>query len=85
MTFLRVNIKGFGYIGLVDVAAPQKTTLKDLRLILAQTFDVDMLPPNYLFLTSAPSGSQQTTVGMRREALILAASLAPTISLLPVI
>lgn len=74
--FLRVTISGLGYIGLVEVVR-STTSLRDLRTILSQTFDIDTLPPHYQFLSD--SG---ITVGMRKEATTLAAQ-QPSITLLP--
>ena len=76
MVFLRVSISGLGYIGLVEVAR-SATSLRDLRAILQQTFDIDTLPPHYQFLSD-----KGITVGMRKEATTLAAQ-QPSITLLP--
>lgn len=74
---LRVVIEGLGYVGLIEVLSPT-LTLSQLRAVLSQTFDVDALPRNYMFL--APSGS---AIGMRAEPTTLAWSLRPSITLLP--
>jgi hypothetical protein len=74
---LRVSIEGLGYVGLIELLSPT-LTLSQLRAVLSQTFDVDSLPRNYMFL--APSGS---TIGMRAEPTTLAWSLRPSITLLP--
>jgi len=75
MPLLRVSIDGLGYIGLVEVTS--NTTMKQLRMLLQQTFDIDTLPPFYQFLL--PSGN---TVGMRKESRTLAVSQS-SITLLP--
>ena len=72
---LRVFIDGLGYIGLVEVTPT--LSLKQLRVLLQQTFDVDTLPPFYQFLL--PSG---VTVGMRKESTTLAITQS-NITLLP--
>jgi len=73
---LRVNVEGLGYVGLIEVLSPA-VTLTQLRVLLSQTFDVDALPRNYMFL--APSGS---AIGVRAEPVTLAFSLRPSITLL---